>query len=85
MASNSSACKRSAQDVDDYTDLDEMETANIHGVLKTLSPVKKGKHSNFFDGVLTDGTSDMQVVGFRSENRRGLGAFSDSKDPVTTL
>ena len=60
-----------------------METANIYGVLKTLSPVKKGKHSNFFDGVLTDGTPDMHVVGFRSEHRRRLGAFSDSKDPVT--
>ena len=83
MASKSSSRKRFTQEVDDYSNLGEMETVNIHGVLKTLSPVKKGKHSNFFDGVLTDRTSKMRVVGFRSEHRRKLGTFSDSKDPVT--
>ena len=74
------SCKRPAPELDDYTDINEpFQTANLHGVLKTLSPVKKGKTCRYFDGVLTDGTSTMRLVGFRQDQQKRLITFSENK------
>ena len=76
--------KRPAPELDDYTDITEpFQTANLHGVLKTLSPVKKGKTCRYFDGVLTDGTSTMRLVGFRQDQQKRLITFSENKTPVS--
>ena len=37
---------------------------SIHGAITSLSPVKKGRNSIFFDGTLADETSKIRVVGF---------------------
>jgi len=57
--------------------------ANLHAVIKSLSPVKKGRHSTYFDGVLTDGDSTLCMVGFRSEQQKRLSAFSRDKTPIS--
>jgi len=57
--------------------------ANLHAVVKSLSPVKKGRHSIYFDGVLTDGSSTLRMVGFRSEQQKRLSAFSRDKTPIS--
>ena len=76
--------KRPAPELDNYTDITEpFQTANLHGVLKTLSPVKKGKTCRYFDGVLTDGTSTMRLVGFRQDQQKRLITFSENKTPIS--
>ena len=72
--------KRPAPELDEYTDITEpFQTANLHGVLKTLSPVKKGKTCRYFDGVLTDGTSTMRLVGFRQDQQSDSLHFQKTK------
>ena len=43
---SSSGCKRPAEEIDDIGDC-EHETANLHGVLRTLSPAKKGRRASY--------------------------------------
>ena len=76
--------KRPSPELDHFDDVNQpYPTANLHGVIKTLSPVKKGRNSNYFDGVLTDGTSTLRLVGFRSEQQKRLNSFSRKKTPVS--
>ena len=81
-SSSCSSRKRPAEDIDNYSDIGGHENANIHGVLMELSPVKKGKRSNFFEGQMSDGTSRMRFVGFKAEQRKKLVDFSQSGKPV---
>ena len=36
----------------------------MHGVLKKLSPIMKSRSLAYYNGVLTDGEKEMQLVGF---------------------
>lgn len=81
MASKSSS-KRTIDDIDDYCDLKEQESANVHGLLCTLSPVKKGRKASYFDGCVSDGTSQMRVVGFRADQRKKLLDLSEKGESV---
>ena len=47
----------------------------IHGAITSLSPVKKGGNSNFFDRTLADETSKIQVVGFDVQQQRKLNNY----------
>ena len=55
---------------------------NLHGVLKNLSPVKKGRTASFLDGQVSDSTSRMRNVGFRGVQRKKLLEFSQSGTAV---
>ena len=79
-SSSSSRRKRPAEDIDNYSDSGgcQHENANVHGVWMQLSPVEKGKRSNFFEGQMRDGTSRMRFVGFKAEHRKKLVDFSQS-------
>ena len=44
------------------------DNATVHGVIRSLSPLKKGKASNFFHANLTDGKTQMRVVGFQERD-----------------
>ena len=83
-SSSSSRRKRPTEDIENYSDIGgcQHENANVHGVLMQLSPVKKGKRSNFFEGQMSDGTSRMHFVGFKAEQRKKLVDFSQSGKPV---
>ena len=59
--------------------------ANIHAAVTTLSPVKKGRSSIYFDGTLTDGTSKIRMVGFSSDQRKKLASFADSSQSVQLI
>ena len=55
MASSSgSPCgrKQLAKEIDDFSEIGdcEHESINLHGVLKNLSPVKKGRRASYFEG-----------------------------------
>ena len=83
-SSSSSRRKRPAEDIENYSDIGgcQHENANVHGALMQLSPVKKGKRSNFFEGQMSDGTSRMRFVGFKAEQRKKLVDFLQSGKPV---
>ena len=49
---------------------DPTHSTSIHGALVTLSPVKKGWKSTFFDGMLADETSQIRLVGFKGMQQR---------------
>ena len=42
--------------------------ATVHGVIRSLSPMKKGKASKFLHANLTDGETQMRVVGFQERD-----------------
>ena len=75
MASGTGSRKRAAEEIDDYADIGDLEceNANVHGMLRNLSPVKKGRRASYFEGHMSDGTSRMRVVGFKSEQRNECG------------
>ena len=41
------------------------ENAIVHGVITSLSPMKKGTASNFFHANLSDGDTQLRLVGFQ--------------------
>ena len=63
---------------------DEAVSATIHGVLKDLSPIKKSRRStcNYYNGVLTDGEKEMQLVGFDCDSHAKLSGCCSSKEAV---
>ena len=61
------AKKRSHEEIENINDVDApMSSTSIHGAVVTLSPVKKGRKSTFFDGLLADETSQIRLVGNES-------------------
>lgn len=53
------AKKRTYEEMVEIEKIDDVKepksSMSIHGAVVTLSPVKKGRKSNFFDGMLADG------------------------------
>ena len=71
---------------DDFKSLSavvEVDNANVHGVVACLSPMKKGKGAEFFDGKLTDGETNVRVVGFQASQRKRLASFHDTSASVS--
>ena len=58
-------------------------TANIEGNITSLSPVKKGRRSTYFEGQIDDGTSKLCLVGFSSDHQRKLTKLFNNKDAVS--
>ena len=48
---------------------DTSNNAKLHGVIATVSPMKKGKSADFFEAKITDGDTEMRVVGFQGSQR----------------
>ena len=42
---------------------------NIHGAITAVSPIKRGRKSNFFDATLADSSGTMRVVGFNMQQQ----------------
>ena len=52
--------KKGDLEVDQVESLDEsLSTASIHGAISSLSPIKKGRKSKYFDGSVSDGKSKV--------------------------
>ena len=77
------ARKRLLYEVDTFEKVQEpVSNASLHATLTSLSPLKKGKHSVYFDGTLTDGTTERRFVGFSSEQQKKLASFHSSHTPA---
>ena len=61
----------------------EVENANVHGVVASVSPMKKGKGAKFFDAKVTDGETHVRVVGFQAAQRKRLASFHDMSASVS--
>ena len=57
--------------------------AIVHGVISSLSPMKKGKTSNFFHGNLTDGKTHLRVVGFQDAQRKRLVSYQNDSSAIS--
>ena len=57
-------------------------SANVHGAVVSISPVKKGRKCLFFDGEFADDTSKIRLVGFDASQQRKLSEFHDRQVPV---
>lgn len=75
--------KRTIQEVNRFDTLQEpVSNASVHGTITTLSPVKKGKHSVYFEGTITDGSTNLRLVGFSSDQQKKLASFRDQHKPT---
>lgn len=85
MADMSHASLSRKRPLEEASNLEELNkpipNANIHAAVTMLSSVK-GKHSVFFDGTISDGTSKMRIVGFSPEHQKKLHSFQEKKMPI---
>ena len=70
-------------EVDEVESLDEpLSTACVHGVISTLSPIKKGCKSNYFNGSVSDGKSNIRLVGFNPSQQIRMKNLMKNKQAV---
>lgn len=73
--------KHGELEVDQVDSLDEpLSTVSVHGV--SLSPIKKGRSSNYFDSSMSDGKSKVRVVGFSPSQRTKMQGLMEKKQAV---
>ena len=77
------ARKRTIEEVEKLQDLDKpLKNASVHGLVTSLSPIKKGRTCSYFDGTLTDGSDKIRFVGFGGSQQRKM---SDYKERSLTI
>ena len=57
----------------------------VHGAVTSVSPVKKGKRSNFFDGKLADKSCAMRMVGFNAHQQINYKSFMSKECPFKSV
>ena len=77
MASKPTKRKFELEEVDSLE-----EPASLHAVVSSLSPVKKGRNSDYFEGTVTDGKSTVRLVGFKRSQERKIQRFMDKQQPI---
>lgn len=81
------ALKRKRQNEAEFDDISSIDqpssSATIQGKVTSLSPMKKGKTCQYFDGQLTDETAKIRFVGFSTSVRQKILKFQEKDDPVT--
>jgi len=59
--------KQTIKEADNITYLEKpMLNTSLHGAITSLSPIKKGWKSLFFDRMLADNTTKVRVAGFEA-------------------
>ena len=76
------ACKRKLE-VEDFESISEpANNASIHGVVSELSPIKKSRYSEYFEGNVYDGQSTMRLVGFKKSQQNKMKQMMENKQPI---
>ena len=80
-------CRPTSKDrefVDYGTVNDEVPAATVHGVICSLSPMKKsrGNRCSYFDGIMSDGKNSMRFVGFSSRLQYEMEQHHSKKEIV---
>ena len=76
------AKRKLSEEFDCVSDAGATESANIHGIVATVSPMKQGKKAKYFEGKLTDGDKHLRIVGFQEQHRSRLAQFQKSMESV---
>ena len=78
--------KRTFEEIDKIDNVDQAKAStNIHGAVTSLSPIKKGRKSVFFNGTIADETSQIRLVGFDAFQLRKLQDYQQKKLPVQLI
>lgn len=78
--------KRTFEEIDKIDNVDQASTStSIHGAVTSLSPIKKGRKSLFFNGTLADETSQIRLVGFDASQLRKLQDYQQKQLPVQLI
>ena len=80
MASKPTKCKFELEEVDSLEE--PVSTASLHAVVSSLSPVKKGRNSDYFEGTVTDGKSTVRLVGYKRSQQSKIKRFMDKQQPI---
>lgn len=81
MATRSRKCN--FQELDSLKKADKpLPNFSLHAAIKSISHVKKGRNSIFFDGVIADGNTKMRLVGFNSDQQKKMNYFFHAKIPA---
>ena len=80
MASKPTKHKLELEEVDSLEE--PVSTASLHAVVSSLSPVKKGRNSDYFEGTATDGKSTVRLVGFKRSQQSKIQRFMDKQQPI---
>ena len=77
------AAKRKLE-FEDYSQVaEEAGSADIHGVVTSLSPLKRSKKgNNYYHGQLCDGKQSLRFVGFASNQQKMLEEFLEGRKSV---
>ena len=67
---------------DEVKNLKDSDNATVHGVIKSLSPMKRGRTANVFHGNITDGETQLRVVGFQDFQRKKLLSYEKDSAAV---
>ena len=74
------AQKRPHNEINDFNKVDNpMDSVTIHGVVTTLSPIKKGRTTNFLGGTLADSSGKVRIVGFNTDHQKIIKEFMDKR------
>ena len=80
IASKPTKHKLELEEVDSLEE--PVSTASLHAVVSSLSPVKKGRNSDYFEGTVTDGKSTVRLVGFKRSQQSKIQRFMDKQQPI---
>lgn len=71
-------------ELDDLDDTEPVPHASLHGVIKSLSPMRKGRKSDFFEGkfYFNNKSSPSRFVGFARRHHDTLKKMKEEKQPV---
>ena len=73
--------KRLFEEIESFDSLEKpLPNASVHAAVTEISPVKKGKNANYFDGNMTDGTTNLRFVGFNTEQQKKLSSLFKSRE-----
>lgn len=74
--------RKRPEEFDTFATIAEVESASVHGLVGSLSPMKKGKKATYFEGKLVDDHRQVRVVGFNPTQRTTLADFQAKSVPI---
>ena len=75
--------KRQLHEVLDLDGLQEpIANASVEGLITSVSPIKKGKTSNYFDGTVADSTAKVRLVGFTASQQKKVNEYMTQNQPI---
>ena len=60
--------------------INAVPNACVKGMVTSVSRVKQGRNSKFFDGTMYDGDSKMRFVGFYKDQHKRISRFCREED-----